>query len=424
MDLSEPRWNMNELPKNGLTMIDLFSGAGIGAVGFKLAGYEIVLAIDNKDYAINTYQKNIGAHAIQADIRTIQSSELPDVDVITGGFPCQPYSVAGNGKGQLDEKSGDLANHFLRIVKEKQPKAFLLENVGGIVNKRHREYFLQLMKEFDKAGYAVTYPDKKDGNPDTINCWDYGVPQLRKRVFAIGIRKDLNRKFVFPTPIPEQQRTTIRDAIGDLPEPNGQNNHYGYGIRPDEAPFIHLIPPGGNWRDLPIEQQKSFMGKAYYSGGGRSGFLRKVKLDQPAWTITSLMNGKNNAQIIDPSEKRPIKNHENYYQGDFSPRYRSRNRQKQWEEPSYTIVSSARQLPLHPEPPNYDIRNAPSTEPQPRRFTVRECLRLQTVPDWFVFDDNISLLHQYERCSGIPSLIAYQWGIALANVLLNLDRKE
>lgn len=412
-DLSEYRWGMIELPKNGLTMTDLFCGAGVGASGFKLAGYDIRYAIDNQAYAVNTYNQNIGNHALLGDIRKIKSIDIPDTDVVTGGFPCTPFSVAGKGEGTNDKEKGDLGYHFYRIIKEKQPKAFLMENVAGLLSKKHRTFFDELMKLFEEAGYNVSWK--------LINTWEYGVPQLRKRVFAIGIRKDLEKVFVFPDPIPEEERTTIRYAIGDLPDPDGLNNHNGYGIRKDEEPFIDKVPPGGNWRDIPEEDQKQFLGKAFYSGGGRTGFLRKVKFDNPAWTLTSCMNGKNNAQIVDNRDKYgvwEIRNQQDYYKGDYSSRYKSRNRQKQWNEPSFTIVSSARQLPLYPEPENYDIREMEHyTVAPPRRFTVRECLRLQTVPDWFSFDSDVSLAHQYERCSGIPSLIAYQFGIELSKLL-------
>ncbi|MDF2879460.1 MAG: fnuDIM [Clostridiaceae bacterium] len=421
--LKEPNWGMKELPSNNLKMIDLFCGAGVGAVGFKLAGYEIVYAVDNMQYAVDTYNKNIGNHAVQMDIRKLKSEEIPNADIITGGFPCQPFSFSGTGKGEKDEQKGDLGYHFYRIIKEKQPKAFLMENVDGIISKKHRPFFLGLMKLFEEAGYDVFYPtkDKNKEEPIAINCWEYGVPQLRKRVFVVGVRKDLNKKFTFPEPIPMEERKNIRYAIGDLPDPNGVNNHSGYGVRKDESPFIDKVPPGGNWRDIPEEDQKAFLGKAFYSGGGKTGFLRKVSFDNPAFTVTSMMNGKNNAQILDNLDKYSlidIKNQDKYYDGDYSSRYKSRNRQKQWNEPSFTIVSQARQLPLYPEPANYDIRNMDNYEiAPPRRFTVRECLRLQTVPDWFSFDNNISLIHQYERCSGIPSLMAYKLGIELAILL-------
>lgn len=407
--ISEPRWGMMAMPFNGFTMIDLFCGAGVGASGFLLAGYKTVYAVDNQTYAVRTYNRNIGNHAVCADIRIIKSEDIPDADVITGGFPCQPFSFSGNGKGENDEKKGDLGYHFYRIIKEKQPKAFIMENVDGIISRNHRPFFKKLMKLFEEAGYEVTFPEK-NGEPTYINCWDYGVPQLRKRVFVIGIRKDLGKRFEFPAPIPVEERTNIRYAIGDLPDPDGNNNHKGYGIRKDEAPFVDKVPPGGNWRDLPEEDQKVFLGNAFYSGGGRTGFLRKVLFDKPAYTITSQMNGKNNAQIVDNQDK--------YYDGGYSSRYKSRNRQKQWDEPSFTIVSQARQLPLYPEPANYDIRVMDASKfPPPRRFTVRECLRLQTVPDWFIFGDDVKLDHQYERCSGIPALMAYRLGRALYDCL-------
>lgn len=419
MDLSENRWGMKELPPNKLTMLDLFCGAGIGACGFKLAGYDIALAIDNQPYAVDTYNKNIGTHAILRDIRSVKGNEFPNIDCVSAGFPCQPYSEAGKGDGVRDKRSGDLGYHFCRLIKEIQPKAFLLENVGGLLNKKHRAFFNELIVLLEEAGYELTYPQKEDGSVTTLNCWEYGVPQLRKRVFVVGIRKDLNKKFKFPEPVPEAERTNIRYAIGDLPNPDGINNHRGYGIRKDEEPFVDKVPPGGNWRDLPIEDQKVFLGGAYNSGGGRTGFLRKVDFDKPCHTLTSCMNGKNNAQIVDNSNKyKKILNQEQYYEGGFSSRFASRNRQKQWDEPSFTIVSTARQLPLYPDPPNYDIRVEDINKVQPpRRFTVRECLRLQTVPDWFSFDNNIRLDKQYERCSGIPSLIAYKLGIEIANLL-------
>lgn len=354
---SEKRWGMNERKRNGLTMIDLFCGAGIGATGFSLAGFDIVYAIDNQAYAVDTYNENIGHHAVVGDIRTLKGADIPDADVITGGFPCKPYSLIGSGKGVNDEKNGDLGYYFFRIVKEKKPKAFLLENVGGLISKKHRAFFDELVANFESEGYLVTWK--------YLNLWEYGVPQKRQRVFAVGVREDVNASFVFPQPIPEAERTSIRDAIGDLPEPDNQNNHRGYGIRNDEAPFVQSVPPGGNWRDLSIDDQKVFLGNAFNSGGGRTGFLRKVIFDNPAWTITSCMNGKNNAQIVDLRDKYQSEHHTGN-----------------------------------------------------RRFTVRECLRLQTVPDWFHFSEDISLAKQYERCSGIPSLIAYKLGIQLEEMLI------
>lgn len=347
-------WMMPFLPSNGLKMIDLFCGAGIGATGFKRAGFDIVYAVDNQQYAVDTYNQNIGEHAVVSDIRTINGVDLPYADVVTGGFPCKSYSTIGKGKGVEDEKNGDLAAHFVRLIDEIKPKAFLMENVGGLLTKKHRAVFDAILFDLSNLGYEVSW--------SYLDCSNFGVPQKRKRIFAIGILKTMNRIFEFPKE-EANIKTSIREAIGDLPEPSDEGNtirnHYGYGIRKDELPFVEKIPPGGNWKNLEEQDQKKFLGKAYYSGGGRTGFLRKVSFENPAWTLTSMMNGKNNAQIVDLSDKYRGEKHGN------------------------------------------------------RRFTVRECLRLQTVPDSFFFSDSLSLAKQYERCSGIPSLVAYQLGKAL-----------
>lgn len=355
----EDRWGMAERERNGFTMIDLFCGAGIGASGFQLAGFDILYAIDNQQYAVDTYNLNIGNHAVKGDIRLLKGEDLPEADVITGGFPCKPFSLIGKGEGEADEKNGDLAFHFFRVIDERRPKAFLMENVGGLITKKHRAFFDELVAKFEKTGYRVKWA--------YLDVWEYGVPQNRKRVFAVGVRNDIEAEFEFPFPLPVAERTTIRDAIGDLPEPGEDpniQNHTGYGIRKDELPFVASIPPGKNWRSLPVESQRIFLGNAFNSGGGRTGFLRKVSFSNPAWTITSCMNGKNNAQIVDLRDKYPGEGIEGN-----------------------------------------------------RRFTVRECLRLQTVPDKFRFPEEIALSKQYERCSGIPSLMAYKLGMELENLL-------
>lgn len=309
--------------------MDLFCGAGVGAVGLKQAGYTIVDAIDNKKYAVDTYNKNIGNHARLADVRKLTGSDIMDADLIVGGFPCTPFSEAGSGRGELDLKNGDLGTHFYRLIREKKPKAFIVENVKGMTYKKHEKFFEWLITSFSDIGYTVQWK--------LMNCYDYGVPQERERVFIVGIRNDVEGKFEFPEKVPYSERKTLKDAIGDLPTPHKDNG---------------------------------------------------------------------------------IKNHNTYYNGGFSSRYLSRNRQRQWDEPSFTIVATARQLPLHPSPSNYDIRKIDDYDcDPPRRFTVRECLRIQSVPDWFYFDDSIKLDKQYERCSGIPSLIAYKLGIQIEKAL-------
>lgn len=322
-------FGMTQLKNNGLTMIDLFCGAGIGAYGFKKAGFDIVYALDNMEYAVKSYNKNIGNHAHKVDIKKLDLTTLPDVDIIAGGFPCTTFSLGGAGEGEENKKIGDLAYYFLKAVDVKQPKAFFLENVKGLLSKKHRPFFDKLLKEFDKAGYNVKFK--------LSDCYEYGVPQIRERVFVIGVRKDIEEEYEYPEVLKKEERIHIREALSGLPCPDSNHN---------------------------------------------------------------------------------VPNHKDYYGDGFSPRYLSRNRQRQWDEPSYTVVSTARQLPLYPEPANYDVRVRDiKKDKPPRRFTVRECLRLQTVPDDFIFGDDIKYEQQQTRCSGIPSLMAYKLSLPLIDIL-------
>lgn len=323
-------FGIKQLPKNGLTMVDLFCGAGIGGLGFKKAGYDIIYAVDNMQYAVDTYNKNVGNHAVCLDIKKIDLNDLPEADVYSGGFPCQAFSLGGKGEGENDKKIGDLGYYFLEAIRLKKPKAFFIENVKGIVSKKHRGFFDKLISEFENIGYNVEFK--------VSDCYEYGIPQIRERVFIVGIRNDLDKSFVFPESLPQENRIHLKEAISDLPDPDLEHN---------------------------------------------------------------------------------VKNHKEYYNDGFSPRFLSRNRQRQWDEPSFTIVSTARQLPLYPEPANYDVRvRDVKNDPPPRRFTVRECLRIQTVPDEFEFSDSIPSNKQHIRCSGIPTLIAYNFSILLSKYLI------
>lgn len=410
------RYGLYEREPNGFKVVDLFCGGGIGACGAILAGYNIIQAIDNNKYAVDTYNKNIGNHAINVDIREIKS--LPVHDIMIASPVCKSFSFAGNFKGEEDDKYGDLSYHFLRLLKISKPKAFVFENVKGMVSKKHISFFENIISIAESFGYKIKYK--------LVNTYNYGVPQLRERVFMVGIRDDIDKEFFFPNEAEDEDLKNLRYAIGDLPEPNkitkdiNNNliyNHIGLGLRNDEKPFINKIHAGENWNSLNEEDKKLFMKGAYDSSGGRTGYLRKVSFDKPSYTITSSMFCKSNSQIIDNQDK--------YFNGKFSSRYLSRNRQKQWNEPSYTIVSMARQLPLYPEPSNYDIRNIDKYDvAPPRRFTVRECLRIQTVPDSYVIDDNISLNKQYEIVgNGIPSLMLYKILVNLENCLKNDNLK-
>lgn len=193
-----------------MNLISLFSGAGGLDLGFEKAGFTIVMANEYDKGIWDTYEKNHTAPLIKGDIRNIKESDFPnEIDGIIGGPPCQSWSEAGALRGIEDER-GQLFYDYIRILKEKQPKFFLAENVSGMLANRHSEAVKNIISKFENCGYDVTI--------NLVNASDYGVPQDRKRVFYIGFRKDLNIKFEFPKPTTpnKEDKLTLRDAIGDL----------------------------------------------------------------------------------------------------------------------------------------------------------------------------------------------------------------
>ncbi len=186
-------------------IISLFSGAGGLDLGFEKAGFEIVAANEYDKTIWATYEKNHKAPLLKGDIRNIASDAFPSCDGIIGGPPCQSWSEAGSLRG-IDDPRGQLFYEYIRILKEKQPKFFLAENVKGMMANRHSKAVEGIVREFENAGYRVFIK--------LLNAADYGVAQDRKRVFYVGFRKDLNVEFEFPKPY--AYHLTLRDILWDL----------------------------------------------------------------------------------------------------------------------------------------------------------------------------------------------------------------
>lgn len=189
-----------------MKIISLFSGVGGMDLGFIEAGFNVIVANEYDDLISDNYELNHNAKLIRGDIRNLSASIFPECDGIIGGPPCQSWSEAGTRKG-IDDERGQLFFEYIRILKEKQPKFFVAENVSGMLSKRHSEAVKNIISHFSNAGYNVFV--------DLLNALDYEVPQDRKRVFYIGFRKDLNiTSFQFPKPV--NRRLTLADAIWDL----------------------------------------------------------------------------------------------------------------------------------------------------------------------------------------------------------------
>jgi DNA (cytosine-5)-methyltransferase 1 len=210
--------------------ISLFSGCGGLDLGLLRAGIDIVWANDNDDDAVATYTRNIGNHIVREDICGIDARGIPDAELVVGGFPCQGFSCANLRRTASDERNA-LYLQFIRILRVKQTPMFLAENVRGILSLEGGKVVEMILKDFSELGYSVTMR--------TFNLADYGVPQIRKRVIFVGIRKDLVKSIQFEFPrathgqsVPERclkPWMSIGEALRGIPEPtsrgHGLSNH-------------------------------------------------------------------------------------------------------------------------------------------------------------------------------------------------------
>lgn len=205
-----------------MRVVSLFSGAGGLDLGFKMAGHDVVWANDLYEDAVHTYQKNIGDHIILEDVRNISADEIPDCDIVIGGFPCQGFSVA-NTKRHIGDERNELYKQLIRVIEDKRPKFFLAENVKGLTNLGKGEVFKMILSDFEHLGYKVLYR--------ILNAADYGVPQTRLRVIIVGVRRDIDWEYEFPKATHSQDGrdglpawVNVSDALKGLPDPDSENN--------------------------------------------------------------------------------------------------------------------------------------------------------------------------------------------------------
>ena len=205
-----------------MKVVSLFSGAGGLDYGFCMAGHEVIWANDLYEDAVKTYRKNIGNHIICEDISGINTKDIPDCDIVIGGFPCQGFSVA-NMKRHVDDERNALYKQLIRVVAEKKPKFFLAENVKGLMSLGKGEVLKMIIKDFENLGYCVKYK--------LLNAADYGVPQTRQRVFIVGVRDDIKWKYEFPAPTNDKNEAnglakwvSVSEALKDIPDPDLENN--------------------------------------------------------------------------------------------------------------------------------------------------------------------------------------------------------
>lgn len=185
-----------------MTFIDLFAGIGGFRLALEQAGVTCVFSSEIDKHALQTYEANFGEKPY-GDITTIDPHSIPDHDILCGGFPCQPFSQAGRGKG-FEDARGTLIFSVAEILKAKQPKALLLENVRGLLSSNKGKDFELILSLLDSVGYDVSW--------SLLKASDYGLPTLRPRVYLVGIRKDLGNP-IFSWPQPISLRFTMSDVL-------------------------------------------------------------------------------------------------------------------------------------------------------------------------------------------------------------------
>ncbi|MBP7786071.1 DNA cytosine methyltransferase [Patescibacteria group bacterium] len=357
---------------SGKTVIDLFCGCGGLSYGFSMAGYKILLGLDNDKAAIQTFQKNhSGSTGINCDILNLKGEDILEmmgkkkVDLVIGGPPCQGVSLSGPRK--IDDPRNKLFFSFVNITAEIMPKSFVMENVPGLGSLYKGKIIEFIIEEFSKIGYSV--------NTKILTAADYGVPQLRKRLFIVGI-KNSRKSYLFPQATNSRETdegellkkyVSCGEAIGDLPSleneeglekqiyPSHPQNYYQKIMREDSKfvynhivtkhsdrvqKIISMVPEGGNYKNLPEEYKKT----------------RKFNV---AWT-----------------------------------RYSSK-------EPASTIDTG------HRHHFHYKYNRVP---------TVRENARLQSFPDRFIFSGNKT--QQYRQVgNAVPPLLSKQIGESILKCL-------
>lgn len=279
--------------------IELFAGAGGLALGLEQAGFEEVALIEIDKTACETLKLNRPKwNVLNEDIVEVSKRNLlkefnlkeGELDLISGGYPCQSFSYAGKKLG-LDDVRGTMFYYYAEFIKQLKPKMFFAENVKGLTTHDGGKTIETMINVFEDLGYKVEWK--------VLNAWDYGVAEKRQRVVIIGIRKDLIDKVKFEYPAPHEYKPVLRDVLKNVPDSVGAK------YPEKKKKVFDLVPPGGCWRDLPDDVAKEYMKSCYYMGGGRTGIARRLSWDEPALTLTCSPMMKQTDRCH-PDESRPF----------------------------------------------------------------------------------------------------------------------
>jgi len=304
--------------------VSLFSG-GMGLdLGLEMAGFEAAVCVESDPDAVATIRHNRPALPILGDITELSGSDIRRagkfskgvLPLVVGGPPCQAFSVFGNREG-LEDSRGRLIVEFIRVVSELRPQVFVMENVRGLLSMpivpfngktslaalddryTHGSLLRLVFSKFVELGYRV--------DCYVVNVVNYGAPQIRERLICIGNRHNLVANFPAPrySNRPEDglpPYKTLGDVIGNgFVDPFPEVMDFS----PRKLRYLSMVPPGGNWRSLPVELQKESMGKTWYLKGGRSAYWRKLSFAFPSPTVVTMPNHAGTS-MCHPTEIRAI----------------------------------------------------------------------------------------------------------------------
>ncbi len=301
-EMVESKWEeeMNVTPAREYSSVELFAGAGGLALGMSRAGFQHVLLNEFNHDACETLRLNKPHwNVLEGDVHDVDFTPFRGlVDLLTGGFPCQAFSYAGN-KGGFEDTRGTLFFELARAVNEIRPKVFVAENVRGLSTHDGGRTMTTIRQAIADLGYTLV-------EPRVLQAIKYQVPQKRERLILVAIRNDYAQRVNFKWPEPYHRIMTLRDAFYegelfpcDVPESEGQK------YPEKKKKVMELVPMGGYWKDLPEDVQQDYMGASYFLGGGKTGMARRLSLDEPSLTLTCAPAQKQ-TERCHPTETRPL----------------------------------------------------------------------------------------------------------------------
>ncbi len=300
-----PQTTNNKQCKN-YKSIELFAGAGGLALGLEEAGFDHIGLVEFNKAAADTLKTNRpGWYVLHEDVANVASRDLEaefgiqkgELDLLSGGAPCQSFSYAGKRLG-LNDVRGTMFYYYAIFLRKLQPKMFLFENVRGLLSHDKGRTFKTILDIFQQEGYTTHH--------QVLNAWFYDVPQKRERLITIGIRNDIAAQAQFQYPEPSLNKPVLRDIQLDTNPPEQDCARYSK----NKAEVFALVPPGGYWRDIDPAIAKAYMKTCWDMEGGRTGILRRISLDEPSLTV--LTNpGMKQTDRCHPLEVRPFSYREN-----------------------------------------------------------------------------------------------------------------